>query len=458
MFSAYLNCYKIPELRKRLLITFGLVALCRLVCFIPCPGVDPSELAKLLKSFGGPQGQNGLLDVMNMFSGGAMEKFAVGALGIMPYISASIILQLMTPVIPQLERMVREGEAGRQKYNQIMRYITLVICFIQGGMFATAMVNNQGSDNGVQVADMGFGFILMTIISLTAGAMLVMWLGEMITERGIGNGASIIITVNIIARLPGALSSLVKLVFSGVMVGDAEITPVHLVILLALFFAVTAGAIALTQGHRKIPVCYAARRMAGVGQTTAVQTSYLPLRVNYSGVMPIIFAGAILSFPMMIMRFLPNSGVLGRIVGWVASLLQYGSLSYVVIYGLMILIFSFFWVANQFNPIQIADDLQKQSGYIPSIQPGHATAEFLDHAMTRITFAGAIFLTVLAVFPMVLSNALNINSQIAQFFGGTSLLIIVGVGLDTLRQIESYLLARHYDGFMEKGKIRSRRG
>ncbi len=454
MLSAYMNCYKIPELRKRLLITFGLVALCRLVCFIPCPGVDPTELAKLLKSLGGSQGQNGLLDVMNMFSGGAMEKFAVGALGIMPYISASIILQLMTPVIPTLERMVREGESGRQKYNQIMKYVTLVICFIQGGMFASAMISSNSNDNGVQVAHMGFGFIVMTIISLTAGAMLVMWLGEMISEYGIGNGASIIITVNIIARLPGALSSLIKLVFSGVMVGDAEITPVHLVILLALFFAVTAGAIALTQGHRKIPVCYASRRMAGVGQTTTVQTSYLPLRVNYSGVMPIIFAGAILSFPMMIMRFLPN----GRFIGWIASLLQYGSVSYVIIYGIMILVFSFFWVANQFNPIQIADDLQKQSGFIPSIQPGHATAEFLDHAMTRITFAGAIFLTVLAVFPMILSNAMNINSQIAQFFGGTSLLIIVGVGLDTLRQIESYLLARHYDGFMEKGEIRSRRG
>ena len=452
MLSAYLNCYKIPELRKRLLITFGLVALCRLVCFIPCPGVDPSELAKLLSSLGGPQGQNGLLDVMNMFSGGAMEKFAVGALGIMPYISASIILQLMTPVIPQLERMIREGEAGRQKYNQVMKIVTLVICFIQGAMFAIAMVKSNGED-GAQVASMGFGFILMTIISLTAGAMLVMWLGEMITERGIGNGASIIITVNIIARLPGALFSLIKMVCAGTVVGDSDITTIHLVILLALFFAVTAGAIALTVGHRKVPVCYATRRVPGVGQTTQVQTSYLPLRINYSGVMPIIFAGAILSFPIMLLRFLPN----GRFVGWLASLFQYGSVSYVIIYGILILVFSFFWVANQFNPIQIADDLQKQGGYIPSIQPGNATAEFLDHAMTRITFAGAIFLTILAVFPMLLSNALNINAQIAQFFGGTSLLIIVGVGLDTLRQIESHLLARHYDGFMEKGKIKSRR-
>lgn len=453
MLSAYLNCYKIPELRKRLLFTFGMIALCRLVCFIPCPGVDPSELAKLLGSLGG-KGQGGFLDVINMFSGGAMEKFAVGALGIMPYISASIILQLMTPVIPQLERMMREGESGRQKYNQIMRYITLAICVIQGAIFATAMVRGNDSEGGARIANNSFGFIILTIIALTAGAMFVMWIGEMITERGIGNGASIIITINIIARLPEAVGSLVKMVFSGTMVGDAEITPIHLVILIALFFLVTAGAIALTQGQRKIPVCYATRRMPGVGQTSVVQTSYLPLRVNYSGVMPIIFAGAILSFPMMIMRFLPNWPIINRI----AAYFQYGSALYLIIYGIMILVFSFFWVANQFNPIQIADDLQKQGGYIPSIQPGNATAEFLDNAMTRITLAGAIFLTVLAVFPMMLSNAMNINSMVAQFFGGTSLLIIVGVGLDTLRQIETYLIARHYDGFMSKGQLRSRRG
>jgi len=453
MISAYLNCYKIPELRKRILFTLGILALYRLVSFIPCPGVNPSELAKLLGSLGGGQGQGGLLDMMTMFSGGAMEKFAIGALGIMPYISASIILQLMTPVIPYLERMMREGEAGRQKHNQIMKYVTLVICIIQGTMFALAMVRSNEGEGALQVANYGLGFIVMTVISLTAGAMLVMWMGEMITEHGIGNGASMIITINIIARLPGALYSLIRMVWSGTMVGDAEVTPVHLVILLALFFLVTAGAIALTIGHRKIPVCYATRRMAGVGQTSQVQTSYLPLRVNYSGVMPIIFAGAILSFPMMILRFLPN----WPIVGWIARVLQYGSGSYLVIYGLMILVFSFFWVSNQFNPIQIADDLQKQGGFIPSIQPGQPTAEFLDNAMTKITLAGAIFLTVLAVFPMMLSNAMNITPMIAQFFGGTSLLIIVGVGLDTLRQLEGYLIARHYDGFMEKGRIKSRR-
>ena len=450
MLSAYINSYKIPELRKRLLFTFALVALTRLLSFIPCPGVDPSELAKMLGSLGG-SGEGGLLDMMNMFSGGAIEKFAVGALGIMPYISASIILQLMTPVIPQLERLLREGESGHQKYNQIMKYLTLVICVIQGGLFAGAMARSAA--DGPSPVSYGPGFIISTIIALTAGAMLVMWLGEMITERGIGNGASIIITVNIIARLPGALWTLFKLVFAGAVVGDGEITPVHLVILLALFILVTAGAIALTQGHRKIPVCYATRRVPGIGQTSQVQTSYLPLRVNYSGVMPIIFAGAILSFPMMIMRFLPNWPWIGRILSW----FQYGSTPYVILYAIMILLFSFFWVANQFNPVRIAEDLQKQGGYIPGVQPGAPTAEFLDHAMTRITFAGAIFLTVLAVFPMILSQKLSINPQIAQFFGGTSLLIIVGVGLDTLRQMEGYLMAHHYDGFMSSGRLRSRR-
>ena len=452
MLSAYLNCYKIPELRKRLLFTLAIIALCRLTCYIPCPGVDPAVIRGLLARIGG-QGQGGFLDVFDMFSGGAMEKFAVGALGIMPYISASIVLQMMTPVIPQLSRMLREGEAGHQKYNSIMRWITLVICVIQGGMFALAMT--RGDDGSSAMREMGFGFILMTIVSLTAGAMLVMWLGEMISEHGIGNGASLIITVNIIARLPVAVTSLVKLVLSGVQTGDATLTPVHLVILLLLFFAVTAGTIALTQGHRRIPICYASRRMAGVGQSTVIQTSYLPLRVNYSGVMPIIFAGAILSFPLMFLRFAPAHWTW---VGKVASFLQYGSLSYILIYAVLILLFSFFWVANQFNPIQIADDLQKSSGYIPSIQPGEPTARFLDHAMTRITFAGGLFLTILAIFPMILSDKLDVPPNIAHFFGGTSLLIIVGVGLDTLRQMENYLMAHHYDGFMEHGRLRSRRG
>ncbi len=456
MISAYLNCFRIPELKQRLLLTFGLIAICRITSVLPCPGVDPAALAELFKQIGGNRGTGGVFDMLDLFSGGAMENFAVGALGIMPYISASIILQLMTPVLPQLERMVREGESGRQKYNQIMRYVTLVICVIQGTMFAMAMMrpDKLNLPSGISVvSNPGVGFIISTVITLTAGAMFIMWLGEVITEKGIGNGASLIITVNIIARLPQALVSLVTLVFGAAATGGSELTVVHLLLLVAMFFLVCAGAVALTQGQRKVPVRYA-RRVAGVGGSTTAQTSYLPLRVNYSGVMPIIFAGAILSFPMMLLRFLPNTPWFS----WLVPFFTYGSTPYLLLYGLMILVFSFFWVANQFNPIQIADDLQKHGGYVPGIRPGQPTAEFLDHSMTRITLAGAIFLTALAIFPMILSNAMQIPGTIAQFFGGTSLLIIVGVSLDTMRQIEGHLLSRHYDGFMDKGHLRSRRG
>ncbi len=447
MLSAYANCWKIPELRRKLLFTAGLVALCRLTENIPCPGVNADVLAQLFRKAN--QGTGGVLDMFNLFSGGGLEQFAVGALGIMPYISASIIMQLMMPVIPALEKMVREGESGRQRYNQLTRYVTVLICIIQGGIFASAMMRPEAL--GLQGAERvvmnpGPAFLISTMITLTAGAMFIMWLGEVITERGIGNGASIIITVNIVARLPQSLASLWKLWRAG-----GEITIIHVLIMVAMFFIVCGATVALTQGQRKIPIRYA-RRTAGRSGVAAGTTSYLPLRVNYSGVMPIIFAGAILSLPGMVLRLLPS---VNAVVGpWFA----YGNYRYMLVYAGMILIFSFFWVANQFNPIQIADDLQKRGGYIPGIRPGQPTAEFLDNTMTRITFAGALFLTILALLPMVLARRMNIPPLIAQFFGGTSLLIIVGVTLDTMRQIETHLLSHHYDGFLKKGHLRSRRG
>ncbi len=453
MLSAYANSLKIPELRKRIFFTFAVIALCRVAGNIPCPGVDPEALAEMFGRMN--KGGGGVLDMFNLFSGGALQRFAVGALGIMPYISASIIMQLMMPVIPQLEKMVREGESGRQKFNQITRYVTVLICIIQGSMFAAAMMNPDrlGLPGGAGVVtDPGVGFIVRTVITLTAGAMLLMWLGEMITERGIGNGASLIITVNIVARLPQALSNMVKLVLAGSGAGTESFTIIHVMILFAMFFVVCGATVALTQGHRKIPVRYA-RRMAGRGAPGSAQTSYLPLRVNYSGVMPIIFAGAILMFPNMLLRFLPPTS---WIVQKLSPLFAPRSTGYMFFYGAMILLFSFFWVANQFNPIQIADDLQKHGGYVPGIRPGHPTAEFLDHTMTRITLAGALFLTLLAIFPMLLGEQFKIPPVIAQFFGGTSLLIIVGVMLDTMRQVEAHLLSRHYDGFLQKGKLRSR--
>lgn len=447
MLSAYANSWKIPELRTKLLVTAGLVALCRLTENIPCPGVNTDVLAQLFRR--ASQGTGGVLDMFNLFSGGALEQFAVGALGIMPYISASIIMQLMMPVIPALEKMVREGESGRQRYNQLTRYVTVLICLIQGGIFASAMMRPDAlgiQGGGRIVMNPGPAFVVSTVITLTAGAMFIMWLGEVITERGIGNGASIIITVNIVARLPNSLLNLWKLWRSG-----GELTIIHVLIMLAMFFIVCGATVALTQGHRKIPIRYA-RRTAGRTGVAAGTTSYLPLRVNYSGVMPIIFAGAILSLPGMVLRLMPS---VNAMVGpWFA----YGNYRYMLIYAGMILVFSFFWVANQFNPIQIADDLQKRGGYIPGIRPGQPTAEFLDNTMTRITFAGALFLTVLALLPMFLARRMNIPPMIAQFFGGTSLLIIVGVTLDTMRQVETHLLSRHYDGFLKKGHLRSRRG
>ncbi|MBN2451972.1 MAG: preprotein translocase subunit SecY [Lentisphaeria bacterium] len=446
MLAAYANSWRIPELRKRILFTAGIIALCRLTANIPCPGIDAGALAELFRR--GNEGSGGVLDMFNLFSGGALERFAVGALGIMPYISASIIMQLMMPVIPTLEKMVREGESGRQKFNQITRYVTVVICVIQGAIFATAMMRPEDLQlgGGGVVLNPGPSFVVMSVITLTAGAMFIMWLGEMITERGIGNGASLIITVNIVDRLPRSLQSLWKLWRSG-----GDITVIHVLILFAMFFLVCGATVAITQGHRKIPVRYA-RRMAGRTGVSAGTTSYLPLRINYSGVMPIIFAGAILSIPTMVLRVFP------RLNAFLGPWFAYGNYRYMLLYSVMILLFSFFWVANQFNPVQIADDLQKRGGYIPGIRPGQPTAEFLDNTMTRITLAGAIFLTLLAIMPMFLYQRFRIPPLVAQFFGGTSLLIIVGVMLDTMRQVESHLLSRHYDGFLKKGHLRSRRG
>lgn len=450
MLSAYVNSFKIPELRKKMLFTFGVIALVRVCSAIPCPGVDPKALEELFQSLSQNAG-GGVMNLFNLFSGGALQKFAVAALGIMPYISASIIMQLMTPVIPALEKLSREGDAGRQKITQYTRYLTVGICLVQGSMLAKAMMNPGAlglQDATAPVLDPSLGFMVRTVIILTAGTMFLMWLGEQITERGIGNGASLIISVNILARLPAAVFGMVQLVLGGA--GSQSFSPIHLLLLLAVFFLVTAATVALTQGHRKIPIRHASR--AGGRGRSAGQTSYMPLRVNYSGVMPIIFGSAILMFPSVIFQWIPYT----RDHGW-GRFVEYGSGWYMFFYGLAILLFAFFWVANQFNPIKIADDLQRNGGYIPGTRPGKPTAEFLDYTMTRITLAGSLFLLALALFPMLLARWFDIPFQVAQFFGGTSLLIMTGVMLDTMRQIEAHLLSRHYDGFLSKGRLRSRR-
>lgn len=446
MLSAYANSLKIPELRKRIFFTLAVVALCRVAANIPCPGINASKLADV---FAGRGSAGGLLGMFDLFTGGALQRFAVGTLGIMPYITASIIMQLLMPVIPSFEKMVREeGEAGRRKFNQYTRYVTLLVCVLHGTA-AAKLMNTPELLGGAGVAGVvlkpGLGFTVSTVIILTGGTMLLVWLGEQITDRGIGNGISLIITVNIISRLPAAIAAMVQLVRSGGTSGNM----IQILILLAMFFVVCGATVALTQGVRKIPIRHA-QRMVG-RRMTAGHTSYLPLRVNFAGVMPIIFGSAILVFPRLIFGAIPFTQPMVRYV-------TEGTNSYMIIFALVIILFSYFWVATQFNPIQIADNLQKQGGYIPGIRPGQPTSDFLDITMTRITFAGSLFLTAIAILPMLLTRQFNVDYTITSFFGGTSLLIMVGVMLDTMRQVEAFLLSNRYDGFLSKGQLRSRRG
>lgn len=451
MFTAFFNSLKVKELRTRILFAAGIIVLCRIAAAIPCPGIDPQALTSYFKELSSSSG-GGVLGMFDLFSGGALQKFAIATLGIMPYISASIIMTLLTPVVPSFEKLARQGDVGRQKITQYTRYITVLICIVQGTMAALAMM--QPSRIGLPKPSMplvlnpGTMFIIFTVIILTCGTMVMMWLGEQVTKHGIGNGVSLIITVNIVARMPKAMGTLYELAKTGGGITDTRFRAVHVLILCLIFVAVTAATVLLTQGQRRIPIQRATRaigtKMKGGG------TVYLPLKVNHANVMPIIFAGAIIMFPRMIMRWVP-------FLQPYAVYLAYGSTSYMIVYGLMITVFCYFWVANQFNPIKIADNLKREGSYVPGIRPGQPTATFLDATMTRITLAGALFLTALALFPMMLYRLMNIPMIVASFFGGTSLLIIVGVMLDTLSQLESHLVMRNYDGFLKEGKVRGRK-
>ena len=448
MLSAFSNSLKIPELRQRIFFTVALIFVCRLIAVIPTPGVDAATLSAIMDRMAAQSGDIGFMGLLDLFSGGALTAAAIGALGIMPSISASIILQLLTAVVPSLERLAREGDAGRQQIIQYGRYLTVGLCVIQGYGYAAVLLHPEKLGlnvlPGEAIVTMSpVPFLLLSILTMTTGTMLLMWLGEQITARGIGNGISLIITISIVSRLPGAIDQTVN------MFREGSANVFMLVAMLGLAFFVIAGTVAVTQAQRKIQVQYA-KRVVG-RKTYGGQSTYMPLRVNYSGVMPIIFAQAILMFVERLLAWCPWTK------SWAAANMGYGQPVYLVVYSLMILFFSYFWVATQFHPVQIADDLKKYGGYVPGIRPGKPTAEFLDHVMTRITLAGAIFLTIIAVLPMILARSFHIPGMVAQFFGGTSLLIIVGVMLDTMRQVESHLVTRHYDGFLRKGHLRSRR-
>jgi preprotein translocase subunit SecY len=457
--STLSNCFKIPELKSRIWFTLGLLAVCRLLAVIRIPGLNGEALSHFFSTKGG---DGGLLGMYNTFAGGAFEHCAIGSLGIMPYISATIIIQLLTAVVPQLSKLARE-EGGRTQIIKYGRYLTVLLCLGQGIYFATSWLHPErqfpGLGDRLVLIDNTFLYYLVAVTVMTAGTMLLMWLGEQITERGIGNGVSLVITIGILARLPRAVRAAIDMFWPA---GGAEVQQYHLlgtgVLLLILLVVVVGGVIAITQAQRKIPVQYAQR---AVGRKMyAGGTSFMPLRVNYAGVMPIIFASSILMFPQPICswfsRTFSQTPFIAENFRSLALALNPGSWLYLVIYSGMILFFSYFWVATQFNEIQIADDLKKNGGYIPGVRPGQGTSDYLHHAMSRITLAGAIFLTVIATIPIILGRKLNIPPDVAQFFGGTSILIAVGVLLDTMRQIESHLMVRHYDGFLKKGKIRGR--
>lgn len=433
------NIFKIEELKRRIITTILILIVVRLGSFITVPGINVA-LLEVSKS----SDANNLFGLFDLFVGGAFSNAAVCALGIMPYITTSIIFQLAGVVVPSIQKLQKEGEEGRRKLNQWTRVGAVIIAAMQGWGMSIRLLNMEV--NGIPlVQSPGFLFQISTVVLLTAGTIFLMWLGEQITDRGIGNGISLIIMIGIIARLPGALFQELNQVF----VMQERPWPLEIIIF-AFLVAIIAAVVYMTQGARKIPVQYAKRQVGRkiMGGTT----NYIPLRVNTAGVMPIIFAQSLLFIPSTIASFFPENATLN----YIAHLFSEKSLFHAFIYGSMVILFTYFYTAIIFNPREIADNMKKQGGFIPGIRPGTPTAEYIENILTKITLPGSIFLALVAVMPTLAINLLGVNGAFASFFGGTSLLIMIGVALDTLQQIESYLLMRHYDGFMKSGKIKGR--
>ncbi|MCX4259306.1 MAG: preprotein translocase subunit SecY [Muribaculaceae bacterium] len=435
------NIWTIEELRKRLLATLLLVLVYRLGCYIVLPGISPSDLDALSKF----TSSSGLMQLLDMFSGGAFSQASIFALGIMPYITASIVIQLLGMVLPSFQKMQREGESGRQKLNQYTRYLTVLILLLQGPAYLVNL-QVQVSQAGGAIT-MGFWTIAYLTIILAAGSMFIMWLGERITDRGIGNGISFIILVGIIARLPGAIFYEFTSRLPGASGSEGGL--VMFIVELLLLFAVTVGAVLLVQGTRKVPVQYA-KRIVGNRQYGGAR-QYIPLKVNAAGVMPIIFAQAIMFIPITLAGFGTNEGS----SGFFRTFADVNGFWYNLVYFVMIVAFTYFYTAITVRPTDMAEQLKRNNGFIPGVKPGKKTAEYLDQIMSRITLPGSLFLGVVAILP-AFARVFGISQNFAQFFGGTSLLILVGVVLDTLTQIESHLMMHHYDGLMKEGKIKGR--
>ncbi len=465
MISAFANTWKVAELRERIIFTLVMIVVVRLGVYITMPGIDSNVIEQYTdyKEAQGSEGGNILNTMITIFSGGGLQQLGIFALGIMPYISASILMQLMTAVVPKISRLSKE-DGGRQKINQYTRFITIIIALVQGGFLANQVYSSpetlpffagiqEMTGDLVSSGYSRFTFIGIFTLTIVAGTLLLMWIGDQMTENGIGNGTSIIITVNIISSLPSALAVL----WDTLIVNESMGGPIFAVGLFAFLIFIVAATIALTQGQRRIAIQYA-KRTQGRKQTGG-NTQYLPLKINYANVMPIIFATAILGIPAVLAQMVFSGAEWTVTMG---EILAQDSLWYYVIAGAMIFFFSYFWVATMFNPSEISENLKRGGGYIPGIRPGQPTAKFLDFTMTRLTFAGAVFLTVIFVLPWIISQMPRgiigkpLDGQVTQFFGGTSLLIMVGVILDVMRQVETHLLQKNYDGFLRKGKIKGR--
>jgi len=437
MASGLVNMFRIPELRKRIVYTLALLAAYRVGIFVSTPGVDRSIMQDYLKTSSG-DGSGGFAGLFNFFSGGALEQLSVFALGIMPYVTSSIIMQLMTVVVPALERLQKEGEQGRRKINQYTRYGTIVVSVVQGVMLSQWLKGINQNGQSVVDADWaaaigGLGFTFMTILTLTTGTAFIMWLGERIQERGIGNGTSMIIFSGIVSGLPAAIYNLVVGVREGTYQGY------EMAILGAVIFVVIFLIVFIERGQRRIPVQYA-KRIVGNKQYGG-QATHLPLKVNTSGVIPPIFASSLLMFPATLASLADQQE-------WAAPLqaaLQPGTWQYMSLFVLLIIFFAFFYTAMVFNPVDVADNLKKFGGFVPGVRPGRETAEYIEHVLSRITFAGAVYLSGVCILPTLIQNL--VSNQVPFYFGGTGLLIVVGVALDTAQQIEGHLITRHYDGF-----------
>lgn len=457
MISAFANSLKVPELRHRILFTLAIIVIVRLGVHIPLPFIDTGVLEQWASSrVAQSENTNALGAILTIFSGGGLQQCGIFALGIMPYISASIMSQLLTVVLPQWQKISRE-EGGRQKITKYTRLMAIGIALVQAYFLALGLENPSrlpyfpGIDQfGPIVVEHGFNFLLITVLTLSASTMFLMWLGDQITERGIGNGVSLIISVNIISALPGA----VAVAWKQLVYVNGALNPLgalKLVALIAFLIAVIAAVVTITQGQRRIPVQYA-KRVVGNKEFKGA-TQYLPLKLNYAGVMPIIFATAVLSLPIVILRpMFPDSEFLQVMQDYLDS----SSGVYYLVSAALIFFFSYFWVATMFQPAQISENLKSNGGYIPGIRPGPDTTKFLDTTMGRLTFAGSIFLTLVYFLPYLVQRGMHLDMVVSQFFGGTSLLIMVGVMLDMMRQVETTLLQRNYDGFLKKGKVRGK--